>query len=116
MFLLHHPLTKKGRGGGVVSLFLFLFPPPPPPQKKTTQKKQKKNKYFEHGFPDLAVKNVKVKRGKTEIVVEKIGSVPVPIDLVVTYSDGEAEKIHKSTSHWKSGVKAIIITHKTKKG
>ncbi len=71
--------------------------------------------YFEHGFPDLAVKNVKVKRGKTEIVVEKIGSVPVPIDLVVTYSDGEAEKIHKSTSHWKSGVKAIIITHKTKK-
>lgn len=70
--------------------------------------------YFECDYPDLAVKNVKTKKGIAEITIEKIGNVPVPVDLIVTYSDGTTENIHKSTSQWKSGVKSIMISHKTK--
>ena len=70
--------------------------------------------YFERDYPDLAVKNVKTKKGVVEITIEKIGSVPVPVDLIVTYSNGTTENIHKCTTQWKSGVKSILISHKTK--
>lgn len=71
--------------------------------------------YFDRGFPDLGIKGVKSKKGRTEIVVEKIGNVPVPIDLIVTYTDSTTENIHKSTSSWKTGNKETKIELKTKK-
>ena len=71
--------------------------------------------YFERGFPDLAVKNVKVKGSNVEISVEKIGSVPVPVDLKVTYADSTTEDIHKGTTVWKDGKKEIKVNLKTKK-
>lgn len=71
--------------------------------------------YFDRGFPDLAVKSVKSKGGNTDIVVEKIGNVPVPVDLIVTYTDKSTENIHKSASVWKTGNKETKINLKTKK-
>lgn len=71
--------------------------------------------YFERGFPDLAINNVIVKGSNAEISVEKIGSVPVPIDLKITYADNSTEDIHKSTSIWKTGSKEFKISFKTKK-
>lgn len=71
--------------------------------------------YFERGFPDLAIKDVKIKGSNVEVVVEKIGSVPVPANLVVTYADGSTENFPKSTSVWKSGNKEVKINLKVKK-
>lgn len=71
--------------------------------------------YFERGFPDLGIKSVKSKNGNTEIVVEKIGNVPVPIHLIVTYADNSKENIHRSTASWKTGNNEIKINLKTKK-
>ncbi len=71
--------------------------------------------YIERGFPDLAIKNVKAKKGSAEIVVEKIGGVPVPIDLVVTYSDHSTENIHRSAASWKTGAKEVKINWQIKK-
>lgn len=71
--------------------------------------------YFDRGFPDLGIKSVKSKSGKTEIVVEKIGNVPVPIDLDITYADHSTEKIHRSTSSWKTGNTEIKIELKARK-
>jgi len=71
--------------------------------------------FFEHGFPDLAVKNVKIKRGNVEIDIEKIGNVPVPVDLKIKYVDGSVEEIHRSTTIWRTGNKEAKINLKTRK-
>ncbi|MFA7228554.1 MAG: M1 family metallopeptidase [Melioribacteraceae bacterium] len=71
--------------------------------------------YFERGFPDLGIKNVKSKKGNAEIIVEKKGIVPVPTDLIITYADKTTEKIHKSASSWKKGNKELKVELRTKK-
>ncbi|PKL84372.1 MAG: peptidase [Ignavibacteriae bacterium HGW-Ignavibacteriae-3] len=71
--------------------------------------------YFDRGFPDLGIKSVKSKSGNTQIIIEKIGKAPVPIDLIVSYSDSTTESIHKSTSSWKSGNNEVKIDFKTNK-
>jgi uncharacterized protein (TIGR02145 family) len=71
--------------------------------------------FFEHGFPDLAVKDVKIKRGNVEIDIEKIGNVPVPVDLIIKYVDGSVEEIHRSTNIWRTGNKEVKINLKTGK-
>jgi hypothetical protein len=62
--------------------------------------------FFEQGFPDLAVKELK---SSNEIVIEKIGSYPVPVDLKVIYDDNSNETIHKTATVWKHGEKEISI-------
>jgi hypothetical protein len=71
--------------------------------------------YFDHGYPDLAVKDVKIKSGNAVVTVEKVGNVPVCIDLIVTYTDGTTENVHKSVSAWKSGNKETKVDFKTTK-
>jgi hypothetical protein len=71
--------------------------------------------YFEQGYPDLAVKNVVSSGGKTEVVIEKVGNVPVPIDLEVTYSDNTKENIYKNTASWKNGNTEFLIELNGKK-
>jgi hypothetical protein len=65
--------------------------------------------YFERGYPDLGLKDLKVKKGKAELTVEKIGNVPVPVDLVVTHIDGTTESVYKSVAVWKTGAKEIKV-------
>ena len=71
--------------------------------------------YFYRGFPDLAVKNVKVKSGKAVVTVEKVGNVPVPIDLIVTYADSTTENVSKNITVWKTGAKDVKVDFKPKK-
>ncbi len=68
--------------------------------------------YFDRGFPDLGLKDVKVKNGKAEVTVEKIGNVPVPIDLIVTHSDGTTESVYRNVTVWKTGAKEIKVEFK----
>jgi aminopeptidase N len=62
--------------------------------------------FFEQGFPDLGIKAVS--NGK-EVIVERIGSLPVPLDLEITYDDGSNEIIHKTAKVWEHGEKEISI-------
>jgi hypothetical protein len=71
--------------------------------------------YFEKGFPDLAVKDVNMKKNNAEITIEKIGAVPVPIDLKITFADDSTEAVHKSTTVWKTGNKEAKINVKVMK-
>ncbi len=43
---------------------------------------------------DYAVKEVKPAGGATEITLERIGLMPMPIDLVITYKDGSQEQVY----------------------
>ncbi|MEW6005782.1 MAG: M1 family metallopeptidase [Stygiobacter sp.] len=71
--------------------------------------------FFEYGFPDLAVKNVVSKNKKKNIIIEKVGNVPVPIELEITYKDGSKEKVYKNTSVWKNGIDEYSIQLDNKK-
>jgi len=62
--------------------------------------------FFESGYPDLAIKEVT----KDNIVmVEKVGNVPVPIKITVTYTDGSEEKISRNARVWNDGSKSVAI-------
>jgi hypothetical protein len=43
---------------------------------------------------DYAVKSVVEKEGKTEVVISRIGQMPMPLDVVVTYVDGKTENFY----------------------
>jgi hypothetical protein len=58
--------------------------------------------FFETGFPDLAIEKVTTDKNPN-VIIKKVGSYPVPIDLKISYSDGSEETIHKPASVWKNG-------------
>lgn len=66
-------------------------------------------------FPDLAIKSVRQKGNKSEIIVENIGGVPVPVDLIVTYSDKSSEAIKHTISVWKKGHKEFKLEFSSSK-
>ncbi|MGM0498483.1 MAG: M1 family metallopeptidase [Bacteroidota bacterium] len=57
--------------------------------------------FFELGYPDLALGNVKSENGEHQIEILKKGSLPVPAELTIGYKDGSKEKIRKDASIWK---------------
>jgi hypothetical protein len=65
--------------------------------------------FFEFGYPDLAIKNVIYENGVTKISIEKIGNIPIPINLEITYADSSLNYIFKPADCWKDGNKLFII-------
>lgn len=61
--------------------------------------------FFETGYPDLAIE----KATNDNVIIKKVGSYPVPIDLKITYTDGSEEVIHKPASVWKHGENSYQI-------
>jgi hypothetical protein len=57
--------------------------------------------FFEQGYVDLAIKEVKTSDDKTEVAIEKIGQLPVPIKAIIVYSDESKERITYSAEVWK---------------
>ncbi|HSU27229.1 MAG TPA: M1 family aminopeptidase, partial [Chitinophagaceae bacterium] len=74
-----------------------------------------KNWFFDWGFPDLAIGSV-VKKGKGyDITIANKGSKWVPIDLLVQYTDGSTEKIHRSIAVWEKAPVSVMINLVTSK-
>ena len=57
---------------------------------------------FEFGYVDLGIKEV-IKSDKYTIIVERKGSYPAPINLKITYDDGNTELLHQTPAVWKNG-------------
>jgi hypothetical protein len=71
--------------------------------------------FFEPGYPDLGIKSVKAVKEGTEVIIEKTGNVPVPIDLEVTFTDDSKEKIYNKITVWKTGAKEFVVNIKNGK-
>jgi aminopeptidase N len=75
---------------------------------------------------DYAVKEVKASEEGTSITLERVGAMPMPVDLVITYKDGSKELIYlplemmRGDKKAESGAPALILsqdwawTHPTK--
>jgi hypothetical protein len=69
--------------------------------------------FFEDGVPDLAIKAVTKQVNGHNITVESKGTKPVPVDLVITFTDGTESKVHRSIAVWeKSNLVNIPLTTK----
>lgn len=65
--------------------------------------------FFDKGFPDLMLKDVRNENGKNIIIVKNNGTLPLPIELEIIYSDGSKNTIFKKMDIWKTGLKEIDI-------
>jgi hypothetical protein len=70
--------------------------------------------FFESHIPDLAIKDLKTESGKTKILIENVGKLPVPIELTLTLEDGAQTKLSASTSIWKNGDKEVWLDTEVK--
>ncbi len=58
--------------------------------------------FFEKGYPDLAIQRLKKGKKSYELVIEKRGSLPVPVRLRIRYEDGSEETVERSAEIWKN--------------
>jgi hypothetical protein len=65
--------------------------------------------FFEFGYPDLGIKNVLQKNKRIVISVEKIGYLPIPVDVLLTFDDSSTKEIYKTADVWRSGESIISI-------
>lgn len=65
--------------------------------------------FFEGGVPDLAITKVNNSAKEKEILIEAIGAKPVPLDLLLEFTDGRQEEIHYSPAIWEKGARNFII-------
>ncbi|MGE5352030.1 MAG: M1 family metallopeptidase [Acidobacteriota bacterium] len=57
--------------------------------------------FFEKGYPDLAIKEVKVEDNKLKLLITNEGTIPVPIVLNITWEDGRKVNIPRGAEVWK---------------
>jgi hypothetical protein len=71
--------------------------------------------FFEFGYPDIGVKDVVRKNGETLISVEKIGCLPIPVDVKITFEDSSLKEIYKTADVWKTGDNVLTIDVSSRK-
>jgi Peptidase family M1 domain len=67
--------------------------------------------FFEIGDPDLAIKSVAKDdvAANFNVIIEKKGSFPVPVFVLVNYSDGDKQRFHYKADVWKNGENTLKI-------
>ena len=65
--------------------------------------------FFEFGYPDLGIKDVTEHRGRAKITIEKIGSLPVPAIVKITYEDSTTRTVYEAADVWKQGNTVITV-------
>jgi len=74
------------------------------------------NWFFTNNYLDLAITKVTPAKGKSTVTIKNIGGFAIPFDVVVTYTDGKADTIHKNPAVWKANQKEVsIIVNSSKK-
>lgn len=68
------------------------------------------NWFFTNNYLDLAITKVSAAAGKATITIKNVGGFAIPFDVVVTYTDGKTDTIHKTPVVWKANQKEINVT------
>jgi len=71
--------------------------------------------FFEPNYIDLAITDTKKSSVGLTVIIDNIGGMPAPFDLVATYSDGSAARFHQTPAVWQANPRQVSITVKTKK-
>ncbi|PKP29823.1 MAG: hypothetical protein CVT99_15870 [Bacteroidetes bacterium HGW-Bacteroidetes-16] len=65
--------------------------------------------FFEFGYSDLAIGEIKKGKNANIITIENKGGYPVPLILTIKYMDGTKEVIKKKMDIWKTGIKSYDV-------
>ena len=65
--------------------------------------------FYDDGVPDLAISKVLQTGTQKQIIIESVGTKPVPVDLTVTFADGSTKKIHQTIATWEKGNRSTTI-------
>ncbi|MEM7373970.1 MAG: M1 family metallopeptidase [Bacteroidota bacterium] len=68
--------------------------------------------FFEAGKPDLKLDVGKLKKNKAEIAIKRVGNMPVPVHLKISFEDGTEEIIYYTAEIWKEGNEVLTIKRK----
>jgi hypothetical protein len=70
--------------------------------------------FYDSGYPDLAISDVRHKGNAWTIVIINKGGKPVPVDLTIEYADGSKDKIHRSVAVWEHDTQLAVPFHSSK--
>lgn len=73
------------------------------------------NWFFTNNYLDLAITKVSSAAGKASVAIKNVGGFAIPFDVVVTYTDGKTDTIHKTPAVWKANQKEVSVTFKASK-
>lgn len=74
-----------------------------------------KSWFFEAEHPDLSIDNVIAKNNVYEVAIKKIGNLPVPAFLIVTFEDQTTQDFHHSAAIWENSDRLVISIKTNKK-
>ncbi len=57
--------------------------------------------FFEKGYPDLSLHNVKFEKGTLSFDVKKVGNIPVPLAIKVVLKDSTSKEMYETARIWK---------------
>jgi len=65
--------------------------------------------FCEFGYPDLRIRDVMKSDTQTFVLIDKAGSLPVPVEVTVTFQDSSRQTISRSIRVWQNGQKRISL-------
>jgi hypothetical protein len=71
--------------------------------------------FFEGGITDLAISTVTTTNKGYEVQIQNKSNKPLPVDLLLTYTDGSKAQIHKTISVWEGTASSLIVPIPTDK-
>jgi hypothetical protein len=75
-----------------------------------------KNWFFENGYIDIAIGGAVTKNiGGTDVTIQNIGGKAIPVNFVITYTDGTTETLHKTAAIWQSDQRMANVNLTTPK-
>ncbi len=74
-----------------------------------------KNWFYDDGYPDLAFGPVVKTGNEYKVIVNSIGTKPVPVDLTIYFQDNTTQKIHRNISCWENGERKIQMNFTSSK-
>lgn len=73
------------------------------------------NWFFGYSYMDLAVADVTGTPGAHTIAIANKGGMAVPFDLVLTYADGQQERVHRTPAVWQADPRRTVVRATTAK-
>jgi hypothetical protein len=73
------------------------------------------NWFFSPYYIDLSVKEVTKSKSSYNVVIDNIGGMAAPVNILATYADGSTENFHQTPAIWQANQKQAKVTLTTKK-
>lgn len=65
--------------------------------------------FYDDGVPDLAIAKLTQAGIQKTIVIEMVGSKPLPVSLTIHFADDSVKKVHRSVAVWEKGNRTTTI-------